>query len=144
MGLDFGKVRIGVAISDDTQTIAFGKEALKNDNNIFRNLKFIAEKETVMEIVVGYPLNLKGEKTEQTIETEKFIASLKGYLNSPAGIKPAPEIIKWDERFTSAMAADSMIQSGMKKSSRREKGNIDIISAAIMLQSFLDNRKNRK
>lgn len=144
MGLDFGKVRIGIALSDESKTIAFGKEALRNDNNIYRNLKSLAETESVIEIVIGYPLNLKGEKTEQTLLTEKFIASLKGYLNSPAGLKPAPSITKWDERFTSSMAADSMIQSGMKKSNRREKENIDIISAAIMLQSFLDNRKNQK
>lgn len=140
MGIDFGAVRIGVAVSDETAKIAFGREALKNDKDIYRKLKDLILKEDITEIIVGYPLNLKGGKTAQTEATEKFIGSLKGFLNSPGGIKDAPPVKKWDERFTSALAADSMIESGMKKKKRMEKGNIDIISAAIMLQSFLDSR----
>lgn len=143
LGLDFGKVRIGTAVSDEDFTIAFGREAILNDKTIFQKLKKIIDEENISEIILGFPLNLKGEKTPQTLLTEKFEAELRKALDSYGGNFAGIKIIKWDERFTSSLARDSMLVSGMKKKNRQKKENIDIISAALLLQSYLDNRKHK-
>lgn len=138
MGIDFGTVRIGIALSDETGTIAFGRNALKNDKKVFDELLKISSTENVSEIIIGYPLNLKNQKTQQTLETEAFAECLKLAIRK-SGL--GAEIKFWDERFTSKMAADSLLQSGMKKKKRQDKSQIDIISSALMLQSYLDSKK---
>jgi putative Holliday junction resolvase len=137
LGLDYGSVRIGLALSDETQTIAFGKEVLHNQTALLNTLQKMIQTEKITQIVLGYPLNMKGEKTKQTLEVEKFEESLKEFL-----LKNNIEIniIRWDERLTSRMAESSIITSGMKKKKRRDKGNLDIISAALILQSYLDSK----
>lgn len=141
LAIDHGVVRIGIALSDDTQTIAFGREAIKNDDKAVGKIKQLAVDESISAIVLGYPLNLSGEKTEQTREVEKFEQKLKTAF-STAGITGI-QFIRYDERFTSKMAADSMLESGMKKKKRQDKANIDIISAALILQGYLDSLKNK-
>lgn len=136
LGLDYGKVRIGIAISDQTLTFAFGREFILNDNKTLSRIKSIIESECVTKIILGYPVNLKGEKTRQTGEVEQFENKLKS-VTGPLKI----DVIRWDERFTSKIAADSLIESGMKKKKRQQKGNIDIVSAALLLQSYLDSIK---
>jgi len=139
LGIDHGIVRVGIAVSDESSTIAFGREVLPNNKEIFKRiLKYINE-ENISLIVIGYPLTLKGERSEQTKEVEKFEAELKKVLQETQFSNTG--IIRWDERFTSKMASDSMLESGMKKKKRQQKGNLDIISASIMLQSYLDSRK---
>lgn len=139
LGIDHGIVRVGIAVSDESSTIAFGREVLPNNKEIFKRiLKYINE-ENISLIVIGYPLTLKGERSEQTKEVEKFEAELKKVLQETQFSNTV--IIRWDERFTSKMASDSMLESGMKKKKRQQKGNLDIISASIMLQSYLDSRK---
>lgn len=141
MGLDHGSKRIGIAISDSSASVAFGREVIPNDKKTFSALKKLIKEEEVSEIVIGYPLNLKGEKTAQTQEVEKFEIDLVKQLSSAefAEVK----ISRWDERFTSKLAADSLFESGMKKKKRQDKSNLDIISAALMLQSYLDQAKNK-
>ena len=136
LGLDFGKVRIGIALSDQSKTFAFGREFIANDKNTLTKIKSIIEAENITRIILGYPLNLKGGKTKQTIEVEQFEDKLK-LITEPLNIN----IVRWDERFTSKIAADSLIESGMKKKKRQQKGNIDIVSAALLLQSYLDSIK---
>lgn len=140
LGIDHGSVRLGIAVSDPSASVAFGREVVKNDKSVLAKLKKFITEEEIEKIVIGYPLNLKGDKTQQTIEVEKFSEDLKAALSEPPF--SSIEIVLWDERFTSKLAADSMLESGMKKKQRQVKGNIDIISAAIMLQSFLDSSKN--
>jgi putative holliday junction resolvase len=137
LGIDHGTVRIGIAMSDESGTIAFGREAIPNDNKSINKIIKLVQENNAVKIIVGYPLNLKGNKTAQTEEVDKFITSLKEML---AKQSVTTEVIEWDERFTSKMALDSMIESGMKKKNRQDKKNLDIISAAIMLQSYLDSR----
>jgi putative holliday junction resolvase len=134
LGIDYGGVRIGIAVSDDTKTIAFGREFIPNNKTALNRIKSIVESENISAIIIGYPVNLKGQKTKQTLEVDSFIEELNKIFSSV-------EIIKWDERFTSKIAQDSMLESGMKKKKRQQKGNIDIISAALMLQSYLDSKK---
>jgi len=140
LGIDHGSVRIGIAVSDYSASIAFGREAIANNKDALKRIKQIVTDEDITLAILGYPLNLKGEKTPQTLEVEKFEEELKKALVKPPFDKV--EIARWDERFTSKMAADSMIESGMKKKQRQVKGNIDIISAALMLQSYLDSKEN--
>lgn len=139
LGIDHGIVRIGIAVSDESSTIAFGREIILNNKDVFTKIKKFITDEYITQIVIGYPLTLKGERSEQTIAVEKFETDLKNALSL------APfnniSITRWDERFTSKMASDSMLESGMKKKKRQQKGNIDIISASLMLQSYLDSKK---
>ena len=139
LGIDHGSVRIGIALSDETNTIAFGREVIENNIKSFDKLKSIVVSNNVSDIILGYPLNLKGEKTRQTLEVEAFEEKLKS-LFSPGGNFNIT-IKRWDERFTSKMAADSMIESGMKKKNRQKKSNLDLISAALLLPSYLDSMK---
>ena len=139
LGIDHGSVRIGIAVSDDSHTIAFGREVIPNNKGTLARIKQIIIDDNISLIVLGYPLNLKGEKTEQTLDVEKFEGELKAAFNGTENSNI--DIIRWDERFTSKMAVDSMLESGMKKKNRQQKGNIDIISASLMLQSYLDNSK---
>lgn len=139
LGIDHGTVRIGIALSDDTCSIAFGREAIKNDGNALAKIKQLAADEGVNTIVLGYPLNLKGEKTEQTREVEKFEQKLKTVFST--GNITGITFVRYDERFTSKLAADSLLESGMKKKKRQDKSNIDIISAALLLQGYIDSKK---
>ena len=141
LGIDYGSVRIGIALSDETQTISFGKEAINNDKKAIEKIKNLITKEKVTNVILGYPLNLKGEKTPQTLEVESFEEKLKEHFKNP--LFSHISVSRWDERFTSKMAADSLIESGMKKKKRRDKSNLDIIAAALLLQSYLDSIKSK-
>jgi putative Holliday junction resolvase len=139
IGIDHGTVRIGIAISDESGIIAFGKETIPNDSKSLSKILNLIKENEASKVIVGYPLNLKGDKTKQTLEVDKFLDELRNLLSKES---IDAEIIEWDERFTSKMAVDSMIASGMKKKNRQNKNNIDIISAAIMLQSYLDSNRS--
>jgi putative Holliday junction resolvase len=140
MGIDYGSVRIGVSISDETNTLAFGKSVLNNDSNCLPKITEIVKHNSIGKIILGYPLNLKGNKTPQTLKVEEFETKLRDYLDRSLD-KGSVQLIRWDERFTSKMAQDSIIESGMKKKKRQQKSNLDIISAALLLQSYLDSLK---
>ena len=140
MGIDYGSVRIGISVSDETNTIAFGKDVFDNDKNCFPKITGIVKQNGIGKIILGYPLNLKGNKSPQTLKVEEFEAKLRNYLDNSLG-EGSVQIIRWDERFTSKMAQDSMLESGMKKKKRQQKSNLDIISAALLLQSYLDSMK---
>ncbi len=134
LAIDHGTVRLGIAISDESKTIAFGREVIANNKSSFEKLKELILTDNVTEIILGYPLSLKGEKTHQTEEVESFETQLMDFLKGTD-----ITVKRWDERFTSKMAFDSMLESGMKKKNRQNKSNIDIISAALLLQSYLDS-----
>ncbi|MGH2574871.1 MAG: Holliday junction resolvase RuvX [Ignavibacteria bacterium] len=136
LGIDYGSKRIGIALSDETNSIAFGKNAIDNDEKCLDEISGFIKDNNVSTVLLGYPLNLKGDKTRQTLEVESFEKKLDRHFTK--SLNHLVTIIQWDERFTSKMAFDSMLQSGMKKSKRRDKENIDIISASLMLQSYLD------
>jgi putative pre-16S rRNA nuclease len=139
LAIDYGSRRIGIAVSDETNTIAFGRGVVENTENYLEEITKIVREENISDIVIGYPLSLRGNKSAQTVDVEDFENELRNYMS--ARFRRPIDIIRWDERLTSKMAADSMLQSGMKKKNRRDKKNIDIISAALILQSYLDNRK---
>jgi putative holliday junction resolvase len=129
LAIDFGKKRTGLAITDPLKIIATSLTTVETAK-LFAFLQDYFGKEEVETIVLGWPLNLKSEATDAT---ESVIA----FKNKFEGLYPGLPIILQDERFTSKMAVRTMIDSGMKKKDRRVKGNIDMISAVIILQSYL-------
>lgn len=139
LSIDYGSRRIGIALSDESRTIAFGREAIPNNSETFRKIIELIESNDVSEIVLGYPLNLKGLRTPQTQEVERFETKLNESLQHSNLSRI--EIVRWDERLTSKAAQHSLLQSGMKKSRRKDKSNIDIISATLLLQGYLDSER---
>ncbi|MBI3586854.1 MAG: Holliday junction resolvase RuvX [Ignavibacteriales bacterium] len=134
LGIDYGSKRIGISMSDPLHIIATSLATIPNDSHTFEALTEIVQREHVACIVVGMPLNLKGEKAQKAQEVMEFIQQLKKKIDI--------EILMWDERFTSSLAHDTLLRMGTKKKERRtNKGRVDSMAAAIMLQNFLDSRK---
>ena len=130
IGIDYGKKRIGIAISDSLQMIASALTTIDTPN-IFTFLKDLLEKEEIDCFVIGEPKNLDGTPTDSTVITKEFVAKLsKKY--------PHISIKRIDERFTSKIAKQSILDAGIKKMKRRDKALVDKVSAAIILQSYLD------
>jgi putative Holliday junction resolvase len=130
LGIDYGKKRIGIAISDSLQIIASALTTV-NTPDIFIFLDDLLKKQEIDCFVVGEPKNLDGTPTDSTAITEEFVAKLsKKY--SQIFIK------RIDERFTSKIAKQSILDAGIKKMKRRDKALVDKVSAAIILQSYLD------
>lgn len=133
IGIDFGKARVGVAVSDPLGIFASPLETVPTANIIVYLQKY-AEKESIERFVVGYPLNLNGAPAQAAPDVDIFLKRLgKAFPNTPIALE--------DERFTSVLAHRAMIDGGMKKSDRRDKMSVDKISAAIILQSYLDRKK---
>lgn len=129
LALDYGQKRTGIAVSDPMRIIATPLTTVETKLLVpFLNDYF--QKEEVKLVLLGYPLALDGSATDNTERVEKFATRFKR-------IFPHIELKLVDEAFTSKMAQESMLQSGMKKSERRKKENIDMVSAAILLQDYL-------
>ena len=133
IGIDYGSARTGLAVSDPLQIFASALETLPSAK-IIEYLQKYADSETITTFVVGWPLNLNGEPAQTAPEVEKFIEKLRKAF-------PGVPIELEDERFTSVLAHRAMIDGGMKASRRRDKKEVDKISAAIILQSYLDRKK---
>ncbi|HXG38270.1 MAG TPA: Holliday junction resolvase RuvX [Bacteroidota bacterium] len=133
LGIDYGSTRIGLSLSDPLRIIAQPFRTLINNGTLWSNLKTIVQEQHIQTVVVGMPLNLKGQKGKKAEEVEQFIERLKAETKC--------EVIVWDERFTSSIAQQTLLDMGTKKSQRRDKGRIDAMAAAVILQSFLDSTK---
>ncbi|MBR6457434.1 MAG: Holliday junction resolvase RuvX [Bacteroidales bacterium] len=133
IGIDYGSARTGLAVSDPLQIFASALETLPSAK-IIEYLQKYSASETIVKIVIGWPLNLSGEPAQTAPEVEAFIAKLEKAF-------PGVPIVREDERFTSVLAHRAMIDGGMKASRRRDKKEVDKISAAIILQSYLDKKK---
>ena len=130
LGIDYGKKRIGIAISDSLQIIASSLTTV-NTPDIFIFLDDLLKKQEIDCFVIGEPKNLDGTPTDSTAITKEFVAKLsKKYPQIP--------IKRIDERFTSKIAKQSILDAGIKKMKRRDKALVDKVSAAIILQSYLD------
>lgn len=141
LAIDYGEKRVGIAISDEDKRYSFSREYIINDKNFYDNLMKIIIEENISRIIIGYPLNLYSQKTIQTLKVEEFKAGLENILNKKS---IEAEILYYDERFTSRMAEDSIIRSGMSKKKRKDKGLVDTLSAQILLQDYIDKEKNIK
>lgn len=130
IGIDYGRKRVGVAVSDPLGIFASALDTVPAAN-IIDYLKNYTLKEKVSRFVVGYPMNLNNKPAECAQYVDIFLKHLKK-------IFPDTPIVLEDERFTSKIAMQAMIAGGVKKMDRREKGAVDKISAAIILQSYID------
>lgn len=135
LAIDFGKKRCGIAVTDPMQIIANGLATVE----IARLVEFItgyAASEQVDLIIVGYPTTVHGEESESMRYIRPGIGRLRKALpNIPVEFS--------DERFTSVLAHKAMIAGGMKKMARRDKAIVDEISASIILNDYLENRRFR-
>tara|TARA_B100001540_G_scaffold315938_1_gene344460 strand:- start:545 stop:955 length:411 start_codon:yes stop_codon:yes gene_type:complete len=129
IGIDYGTKRVGIAISDSSKIIASALCTITN-KEIFIFLIDLLEKEEIDTFVVGESKNLNGEETDSTKDIHKFIEKLHTLF-------PKIEIHTIDERFTSKIAFQSLIDSGIKKTKRKNKSLIDEVSATIILQDYL-------
>lgn len=131
VAIDYGLKRTGIAVTDPFRIIATPLETVQTAT-LFEFLTAYAKKENVDEFVVGMPKKLSNEDSEIAPIVRKFVDELK--LKFPGKV-----VHLADERFTSGMAMKAMIAGGMKKKDRQVKGNVDKISATLILQSFLGN-----
>jgi putative holliday junction resolvase len=132
MAIDYGVKRTGLAVTDPLRIIATALETVQS-TELLAFLKKYTSGEVVDEFVVGMPKNLKNEDSEIAPIVRVFVEELKKTF-------PEKPVHLADERFTSRMAMRAMIDGGMKKKDRRIKGNVDKISATIILQSFLEQK----
>lgn len=133
LAIDYGAKRSGIAVTDPLKIIATALDTVPT-HQLTDFLKKYTSAEQVEAFVVGMPKRLDNTDSENAARVTSFVKTLQ---------KAFPEIPVYlhDERFTSSMALQSMIASGSKKSDRRDKGNIDKVSATIILQSFMESRR---
>ena len=132
LAIDYGKARCGIATTDDMQIIASGLDTVETHFLMsFLSQYFI--KNRVDAIVVGLPIDLKGQISEVETDILSFIEKFKSEF-------PDIKVERLDERFTSKMASFFISQSGKSKKQRQQKGLIDKVSATIILQNFLEQK----
>ena len=135
VGIDYGRKRVGVAVSDPLGIFASPLDTVPAAK-IIDYLKKYAETESVTRFVVGYPMNMNNTPSEAAADVDVFLKSLaKAFPSVPVTLE--------DERFTSVLAHRAMIDGGMKAKDRRDKSSVDKISAAIILQSYLDRNSKQ-
>ena len=134
IGIDYGRKRVGVAVSDPLGIFASALDTI-HSAKIIDYLKNYTEKENVVLFVVGYPMNMDNRPSEAAKDVDAFLKLLKKNF-------PDIPVETEDERFTSVLAHRAMIDGGMKLKDRKDKASVDRISAAIILQTYLDRRSN--
>ena len=129
--IDYGGKRTGIAVTDPLQIIATGIETIESRELIPYLKKYFASEEVEL-IIIGMPKNWDDTDTHGTPLVEAAIKKLKKEF-------PTMPLKTVDERYTSKMAKDAMLEMGMKKKDRRVKGNVDVIAATIMLQEYMQS-----
>ncbi len=135
LAIDYGRKKSGIAVSDPLQIIANGLTTIPT-HKLFDFLVDYIKMEKVDEIVIGYPTQSTGEESESMKYIKPFVNRFK---------KKFPDMsLKWvDERYTSKMAFQTMIDAGLKKMARRDKELVDKISATIILQSYMEHKQSK-
>jgi putative Holliday junction resolvase len=132
LSIDYGQKRTGIAVTDEMQIIASGLTTIPSTTAIAFLTAYFA-KEKVEAVLIGEPKQMNGEPSESA-------SIIKGFVTHFTNHFPDMKVVRVDERFTSKMAFQTMIDSGLNKKQRQNKALIDEISATIMLQDYL-NRK---
>ncbi len=133
VAIDYGAKRVGLAVTDPLQIIATALETVPA-KDIISYLKKYNQTEGIEAFIVGMPMRLDNTPTSNTPLVERFVNQLKNQF-------PDKHIHLVDERFTSKTALEAMISGGMKKKDRRDKANVDKISAVIILQTYMESRR---
>jgi putative holliday junction resolvase len=133
LGLDVGDRRIGLALSDETATLASGLPTFERvgPRKDVKALAELARRHEVAEVVVGLPLRLDGSIGPQAQKILDFMEDLRGVLRVP--------VVAWDERLTTVAAEEALIEGGVSR--RDRKSLVDKVAAVIILQGYLDSRK---
>lgn len=133
LSIDYGQKRTGIAVTDEMQIIASGLTTIPT-NTVIDFLKDYFSKEKVEAVLIGEPKQMNGQPSESA-------SIVKGFVTHFSNIFPDMKVVRVDERFTSKMAFQTMIDSGLSKKQRQNKGLIDEISATIMLQDYLSSKR---
>jgi putative holliday junction resolvase len=132
LAIDYGTKRTGIAVTDQLRIIATALETVET-NHLLDFLKKYFLKEAVDEVVIGMPKQWNNQDSETAPMVRKFVELFKTTF-------PDKSILLADERFTSAQAQRTMIAGGMKKKDRQVKGNVDKISATLILQNYMQSK----
>jgi putative holliday junction resolvase len=132
MAIDYGTKRVGIAVTDPLKIIAKGLTTV-HSKDVEQFLEDYFKKEDVECLVVGEPKNMNNTPSDSAVHVEIFLKKVRKKF-------PTLKIERADERFTSKMAFQTMIDSGLKKKDRQNKALVDEISAAIILQSYLESK----
>lgn len=133
LGIDYGSTRVGIAVSDPLQIIAQGVSVLLNSPGIAGEIQRLVDQYDIGTIVVGYPYTLKGTSGPKGREVDIFVDLLRQNVSCP--------VVIFDERFTSRTATQTLRMMGVQKKERRKKGIVDVMAAALILQTYLDSQK---
>lgn len=132
LAIDYGVKRTGIAVTDELQIIGSGLTTVLSET-VINFLKDYFSKENVVKVLIGEPKQMNGLDSESTPIIEKFV-------NDFITAFPEMPIVRVDERFTSKMAFQTMIDSGLKKKQRQNKALVDEIAATILLQDYLTRK----
>lgn len=132
LALDYGIKRTGIAVTDELQIIASGLTTVPSETTISFLATYFSN-ENVSKVLIGEPKQMNGLASESAPIIEKFVSEFKAAF-------PEIDIVRVDERFTSKMAFQTMIDSGLKKKQRQNKGLVDEIAATILLQDYLTRK----
>ncbi len=132
LGIDYGSVRIGVAVSDVSETIAGPLVTVKNRNGCLEEILELCRDNQVHTIVIGYPRNMNGTEGENCRKVDEFAQRLVQAGNF--------DIIKWDERLSSVAIHSMLAETGARVG--KDKGKVDRMAAVYILQGYLDYAKN--
>lgn len=135
LGIDYGRKRTGLAVTDPLGIVA-GNLATVPTHTLMQFIQDYIEREQVDRIVIGNPMQLNGQPSESMKYITPFVNRLKKVL-------PDMPVAMYDERFTSTIAHQAMIDGGMKKSDRRDKSRVDAIAATIILNDYLQSIYNK-
>ena len=135
LGIDYGRKRTGLAVTDPLQFVA-GNLATVPTHELLQFIKDYIAREQVERIVIGLPTQLNGQPSESMKYITPFVNRLHKEL-------PDMPVVMYDERFTSTIAHQAMIDGGMKKSDRRDKSRVDAIAATIILNDYLQSKLNQ-
>ena len=130
VGVDYGTKRVGLAVADPLRLFAQPQGTYPPEQAV-RVLRRLHETDGIEAVVVGWPLTPDGEEGAATQLVQPFINRLKNVLRDVV-------IVKWDERYTSEAAREVLLRTGIGRKARREKGRVDAVAAALILQEYLD------
>ncbi len=136
IGIDYGQKRSGLAVTDPGQRIAQSLVSLAT-YDLYSFLEKYLEKEPVEAFIVGFPRQMNYQPSESAQHAQAFVKGLKNKF-------PTIPVYWEDERFTSTLASRAMFDAGVPKTKRQEKGRIDVMSAIILLESYMEKQRNLK
>jgi putative Holliday junction resolvase len=129
LGIDYGRSRVGVAISDELQLLAHPVETISAKTNVIGRIAEIVRDRKVDKVIVGIPRNMSGELGTAAAEVKIFVQKLRGAVDC--------EVSTWDERLTTAAAERALHEAG--RTTRQSRGYVDQVAAQMILQGYLDH-----